>query len=79
MQSIAICVLTNLISCYPYFILWSTVSYRGMVQLEEENRKCRIHECDKEGIPEKLGYCSSHYEEYEEIKQEMIQDDYYYL
>lgn len=50
-----------------------------MVQLEEENGKCRVYECDKEAIPYKLGYCSAHYEEYEELKQGIIQDDYYYL
>jgi len=60
-------------------MIWSTVSYCGMVQLEEENGKCRIYECDREGIPDKLGYCPAHYEEYEKDKQEIIQDDYYYL
>jgi len=45
--------------------------------LEEESQKCRIDECNKIGIPDKLGLCPTHYDEYEEDKQEIIQDDYY--
>jgi hypothetical protein len=48
-----------------------------MIQLEEESQKCRIYECNKIGIPNKLGLCPTHYDEYEEDKQEIIQDDYY--
>jgi len=47
--------------------------------LEEEGLKCRIYECNEIGIPDKLGLCPTHYDEYEEVKQEIIQDDYYYL
>jgi hypothetical protein len=39
--------------------------------------KCRIYECNETGVPDKLGLCPSHYDEYEEVKQEIIQDDYY--
>ena len=51
----------------------------GLVQLEEESQKCRIYECNEIGIPDILGLCPTHYDEYEEVKQEIIQDDYYYL
>ena len=39
--------------------------------------KCRIYECNKIGVSDKLGLCPTHYDEYEEVKQEIIQDDYY--
>lgn len=39
--------------------------------------KCRIYECNKIGVADKLGLCPMHYDEYEEVKQEIIQDDYY--
>ncbi|MFY9872469.1 MAG: hypothetical protein WAK17_22385 [Candidatus Nitrosopolaris sp.] len=45
--------------------------------LEQEYGKCRIYACNEIGIPGKLGLCPTHYDEYEEVKQEIIQDDYY--
>ena len=51
---------------------------RGLIPLgAEECGKCRIYECNETGVPDKLGLCPSHYDEYEEVKQEIIQDDYY--
>jgi hypothetical protein len=51
---------------------------RGLIPLEAEVcEKCRIYECNETGAPDKLGLCPSHYDEYEEVKQEIIQDDYY--
>jgi hypothetical protein len=47
--------------------------------LKEESEKCRIYECNQEGLPDGLGLCLGHYNEYEKVKQEIIQDDYYYL
>jgi hypothetical protein len=28
-------------------------------------------------VADKLGLCPTHYDEYEEVRQEIIQDDYY--
>ncbi len=51
---------------------------RGLIPLGSEVcGKCRIYECNQTGIPDKLGLCLAHYDEYEEVKQEIIQDDYY--
>ena len=50
---------------------------RGLIPLEQEYGKCRIYACNEIGIPDKLGLCPTHYDEYEEFKQEIIQDDYY--
>ena len=50
---------------------------RGLRTVGAEDEKCRIYECDKLGVPDKLGLCLTHYNEYEEVKQEIIQDDYY--
>lgn len=51
---------------------------RGLIPLgAEASGKCRIYECNKEGVCDKLGLCATHYDEYEEVKQEIIQDDYY--
>jgi hypothetical protein len=51
---------------------------RGLISLGADVcGKCRIYECNKIGVPDKLGLCPSHYDEYEEVKQEIIQDDYY--
>jgi hypothetical protein len=50
----------------------------GLIPLEAEVcGKCRIYDCNKIGVPDKLGLCPTHYDEYEEVKQEIIQDDYY--
>jgi len=50
---------------------------RGLITVGAEDGKCRIYECDKIGVPDKLGLCLTHYDQYEEVKQEIIQDDYY--
>lgn len=51
---------------------------RGLIPLGADLcEKCRIYECNKIGVPDKLGLCPTHYDEYEEVKQEIIQDDYY--
>jgi hypothetical protein len=39
--------------------------------------KCRVNECNKIGVRDMLGLCPIHYNEYEQVKQEIIQDDYY--
>jgi hypothetical protein len=50
----------------------------GLIPLGAEVcAKCRIDECNKIGVPDMLGLCATHYDEYEQVKQEIIQDDYY--
>jgi hypothetical protein len=65
----------------PYIMLClvSTLINRIVIvgSLEQEYGKCRIYACNEIGIPGKLGLCPTHYDEYEEVKQEIIQDDYY--
>jgi len=50
---------------------------RIVISVGAEDGKCRIYECDKIGVSDKLGLCLTHYDQYEEVKQEIIQDDYY--